>query len=229
MIFLNFAPLFSYYHVYRMRKILFAIIAFVSVATVISCNDTETYADKKKKEQSAINSFIVKQKITVITEDQFKNENYTTDLSKNEYVLMKNSGVYMQIIREGCGNKIEKGETTTVLCRFAERNLLTDSLQLTDTIQSFHYLPEEMTVTNNSGTFTASFISGSSLMYQVYQSTAVPSGWLIPLSYIKVGRMEDDGDEIAKVKLIVPHNQGHLSASNGVYPCFYEITYQRGR
>lgn len=211
-----------------MRKLAFALMALLAVTAIISCDDTETYADQKEKEQKAINRFLSDSKITVINETQFKEQGYTTDTTKNEYVLMQNSGVYMQIIREGCGEKIKDGETATVLCRFTEYNLLTDSLQLSNSTQSFHYLVDQMTVSNTSGTFTASFISGSSLMYSAYSTTAVPSGWLVPFTYIKVGRPEKDGDEIAKVKLIVPHNQGHIYATKGVYPCFYILTFQRG-
>ena len=40
---------------------------------------------------------------------------------------------------------------------------------------------------------------------------------------------EKEEDEIAKVNIIVPHSQGHQSAVTGVYPCYYEITYQKGR
>jgi len=212
-----------------MKKLAYALVSLIAITAIISCDDTETYADKKEKEQAAISRFISNGKITVINESQFKGQGYTTDTTKNEYVLMQSSGVYMQIIREGCGEKIKNGETATVLCRFTEYNLLTDSLQLSNNVQSFHYLPEEMTVTNTSGTFTASFISGSSLIYSAYSTTAVPSGWLVPFTYIKIGRPTEDGDEIAKVKLIVPHNQGHIYATNGVYPCYYELTYQRGK
>lgn len=212
-----------------MKNLVFAVIALMAVITIASCDDTETYAEQKEKEQSAINRFIRDSAINVITESQFQEQGYQTDLSKNQYVLMKTSGVYMQIVREGCGDKIKDGETTTVLCRFSERNILTDSLQLSNMVQSFHYIPEKMTVSNTSGTFTASFISGSSLMYVAYSSTAVPSGWLIPFTYIKVGRPESATDEIAKVNLIVPHNQGQSYATSNVYPCFYQITYQRGQ
>jgi hypothetical protein len=64
-------------------------------------------------------------------------------------------------------------------------------------------------------------------MYYVYGSAQVPPGWLVPLTYINVGYPEKDGDEIAKVRLIVPHSQGHTMASSNVTPYFYEITYQR--
>lgn len=211
-----------------MKRTAFALVLLLSLTTIISCDNTETYADQKEKEQNAINTFINRQGIKVITEDAFKEQGYKTDTAKNEYVLMKNSGVYMQIVREGCGEKIKQGETATVLCRFTEYNILTDSLQLTNNISSFHYIEDKMTVTNISGTFNASFISGSSVMYSAYGSTAVPSGWLVPFTYIKVGRPASDTDEIAKVRLIVPHNQGHIYATNGVYPCYYLLTFQRG-
>lgn len=211
-----------------MRNLALAFIAFIAAVTVISCDDTETYAEQKDKERAAISRFIADSAITVITESQFKEQGYKTDVSKNEFVLMQNSGVYMQIVREGCGEKIKEGKTTTVLCRFTEYNILTDSLQLTNDILSFSSIVDKMTVTNSSGSFTASFID-ESVMAMFYGTTSVPSGWLVPLTYIKVGRPENAGDEIAKVNLIVPHTQGHAYASSGVYPCYYTITYERGR
>lgn len=196
---------------------------------LVSCNDYETYAEQRDRENSAISRFIRDSSITVINESQFAEQGYTTDLDKNEFVLMKSSGVYMQIVRDGCGEKIKNGETTTVLCRFTERNLLTDSIQLTNDILAFASIPEKMSVTNTNGTFSASFDTSSSLMYTFYSSASVPSGWLIPLNYIKVGRQVSPDDEIAKVNLIVPSTQGHQYASSGVYPCYYTITYEKGR
>ena len=212
-----------------MGKIKLALLACAALFTLMSCDDTESYADQKKKERSAIRSYIAKENIKVITEKEFRAQDSTTDVSKNEYVLFETTGVYMQIIREGCGEKLKDGETATVICRFKEWNLLTDSLQLANNIENSSLnFPDLMSVKNTSGTFKASFIQGSSVMYSIYGSGSVPAGWLAPLSYIKIGRPAKPGEEIAKVKLIVPHTQGHQYASSGVYPCLYEITYQRG-
>ncbi len=212
-----------------MGKIKLALLACAALFTLMSCDDTESYADQKKKERSAIRSYIAKENIKVITEKEFHAQDSTTDVSKNEYVLFETTGVYMQIIREGCGKKLKDGETATVICRFKEWNLLTDSLQLANNIENSSLnFPDLMSVKNTSGTFKASFIKGSSVMYSIYGSGSVPAGWLAPLSYIKIGRPAKPGEEIAKVKLIVPHTQGHQYASSGVYPCLYEITYQRG-
>lgn len=213
-----------------MNKIRLIIGLLIAAFTMASCSDGETYADQKKKERNAINRYIADQNIKVITEAQFEEQDSTTDVSKNEYVLFDNTGVYMQIIRKGCGEKIKRNETATVLCRFNEYNLLeSDStLQLTN-IYQYSWLVDKMTVKNTSGTFTASFISGESLMYTRYSSAAVPSAWLVPLSYVNIGRPLNAGDEIAKVKLIVPHSEGQSDASQNVYPCLYELTMQRGR
>lgn len=161
-----------------MGKIKFILFAFAAIFTLMSCDDTESYADQKKKERAAINSYITKNKIKVISESEFFEQDTTTDVSKNEYVLFDNTGVYMQIIREGCGEKLKDGETATVLCRFTEWNLLTDSLQLTNDILGLASQVDKMSVTNTLGTFKASFVAGSSVMSTMYGTTSVhPDGW----------------------------------------------------
>ncbi|MCH4148690.1 MAG: DUF4827 domain-containing protein [Prevotella sp.] len=212
-----------------MKKITYILLLLVGAFTFVACDSTETYAEELAKERTAISKYIADSAVTVISETQFASQNYTTDVSKNEFVLFSKSGVYMQIIREGCGEKIKNGETCTVLCRFSERNLLTDSLQLTNNILTWAYLVDKMSVTDNSGTFTAAFLKESSLMYTAYSSTSVPSGWLVPLTYIKLGRPEKADEEIAKVRLIVPAAQGQYYANLSVYPCLYDLTYERGR
>ena len=84
---------------------------------------------------------------------------------------------------------------------------------------------DKMYVTRNGTTITAMFESG--MMQTYHSSTSVPGGWLVPLNYINVGRPEKEGDQIAKVRLIVPHSQGTADASSTVFPCYYEISYER--
>lgn len=208
-----------------MKIFTWMVCAIILMGTFTACHDSETYADQKKKERTAIMAFIQAQGINVISESEFKRDTIT-DIGKKEFVLFENTGVYMQIVRKGCGQKINQGETANVICRFNEYNLLTDSLILTNNILSFSSMPDKMTVTNTLGTFTATFISG--VMSIQYQTTSVPAGWLVPLSYVNVGRMVKEGDELAKVRLIVPHSQGTSAALANVTPCYYEITYERG-
>ena len=208
-----------------MRKLLFLLMVLGGMGILASCNDTETYADQKNREREAIRKFIEKQGIKVITEGEFLRDTIT-DVSKKEFVLFDNTGVYMQIVRKGCGEKIKNGETANVLCRFNEYNLLLDTLILSNNNLYFSSLPDKMAVTNTLGTFEATFVSGA--MYTQYNTTSVPAGWLIPLTYINVGRMVKDGDQVAKVNIIVPHSQGTQTALGNVYPCYYELTYERG-
>ena len=212
-----------------MKKTFFALMSVVLLVLSTGCNHVETYAEQMEKENNAINRFIQKRGIKVISETEFAQQNYTTDISKNEYVLIKSSGVYMQVIRKGCGEKIKDGETSTVICRFTERNIMTDTTTLDNAISNYYVtLPEKMSVKNTSGTFTASFDTSSSLMYQAYSSASVPAGWLTPMPYIYIGRPKTADEEIAKVQLIVPHSQGQSYASSQVIPFFYTITYERG-
>ena len=231
-----------------MKKTPFILLAALLLTCILdSCSNTETYAEQKQKESTAIKSFLGRDirildgdgnivcnvgKIETISEEQFLDQGYTTDLSKNEYVLFSNSGVYMQIIREGVGKKLEKGKTARVICRFIEFNILGDSIQLRNDVNVWHKNPDIMKISNNSGSFTANFdteINGGGAMYLTYGNTSVPSGWLIPFSYIRIGRQESEDEGIAKVRLIVPHSEGQTEAASNVYPCFYEITFQKMR
>lgn len=212
-----------------MRKITAIFLALVGVMMFVACSKNETYADQVDAERKAIDSYIKNKGIKVISETEFIAAGEITDTTKNEYVLFESSGVYMQIMRKGIGAKIKNGENATVLCRYTEWNLLNNP----DTVQTgntYARNPDKMYVSNTSGTFKGTFDTNST-MYLVYgktSGTAVPSGWLTPLTYILIGRPVNIDDEIAKVRLIVPHDRGQGHASQSVYPCLYEITYERG-
>ncbi len=207
----------------------FALAGLFAGLMFISCDDYETYAEKKKKENAAINAYIAKNNVKVISEETFAANGYKTDVSKNEYVLFRSNGIYLQIVREGCGEKLKNQERADVLCRFTERNLLGDSIQLTNDILYYSSLPEKFNVYNSYGTFTGSFDTNNSLMYQAYSKASVPSGWLYPLTYVKLGRPSAETDEVAKINVIVPSAQGQYYASLNTYPCLYTLTYERGQ
>ena len=202
----------------------FAYILILVAVALTSCNDYETYGDKKEKERNAISKFIADSAFTVISEDQFVKNGYKTSLDRHEFVKLDKSGVYMQIVREGCGEAIKDGESLTLDCRYSEFDILNDTTVTWNNTSAYAYLPDRMAVTCTSGSYTASFLSG--MMTSMY-SSSVPPGWLVPLSYIKVGRPQSMDEECAKVRLIVPHTQGHAYATQNVCPYFYTITYQR--
>ena len=221
-----------------MKNFLYPLLLLLLAVSYVSCENYETYADKKEAERDAINNFIAREGIQVINETQFKAQNQTTDLSKNQFVFFDRNGVYMQIVREGCGEKLEENKQVNILCRFMEKNILLDSILLRNDIQGWltyngntydtSLYVDKMAVKRTGTTITASYISG--MMYMFHGSASVPAGWLVPLNYVKIGRPDpgnDDEEEISKVRLIVPHSQGSSDASANVYPCYYEITYER--
>lgn len=214
----------------KSKGLLFLCLLLLSATVFTACRDDETYADQVKRERSAISAYIASSGVNVISEETFRNQNYTTDVSKNQFVLFESSGLYMQIVRKGTGKPIASGESARILCRYTERNLLTDSIQVSNIISPYYYrYVEVMNVSNNSGTFSGSFEKERSLMYLFYGSTAIPSGWLAALPYLNFDRYVNANSEIAKVRLIVPHDIGQSYASSGVYPCLYDITFERGK
>lgn len=207
-----------------MNRIVYLLAMLTILTTLVSCDNYETYGEKKEKERKAIANFIKDEGIVVISEDDFEDQGCTTDTAANEFVLFDKSGVYMQICREGCGTKIEEDKQVNILCRFVEYDII-DTLYLAYNITTPSTY-DKMTVIKSGSDYTASFVFGA--MYNVHGSS-VPTGWLVPLDYILLGRQTSEDEEIAKVRLIVPHSQGTTTAQSSVYPCYYEITYQRER
>ncbi len=197
-----------------------------------SCNNGKTYAEMKEEEADAIERF--KSKLTdsigatFISENQFIAQDSMT--KANEFVLFDESGVYMNISYKGDGEKVLKDGNHYMLTRFMEiaiqsrDNMFSAGDTLAGNLRMNSYpSPEEFKVTISGNSYSGSF-QGNSIMYQAYESTAVPSGWLLPLRFLKVGRTTDS-KKIARVRLIIPHSEGSSWAMRHVYPCYYEITY----
>lgn len=197
-----------------MKRYLFlAILVLSSCAAFISCNDEETYADQKERENKQIKKWLITHDIKDIKMSQFLKDT-VTDLSRNEYVLFADNGVYMQIVSRGDGRMIEQGETWNLNARFVEVYVGSGD---TICMNLYQQDPDKFYVQRTGGNYTASFKSG--IMANKY-GTSVPSAWIMAFPYIKPGM----GAAAAKVRLIVPHNQGTQAAASSVYPTFYELT-----
>ena len=207
-----------------MRKSIHTLFVLAAVLLGAACSDYETYGELKEKERDNISQFISDSSFVIIGEDQFHNQGDKTEGSK-QFVYLTKSGVYMQIVRQGCGEKIKDGETLSVICRFIEQSIQ-DTTRLTN-LTGAPFDPDIMSVTRSGSIYSATFDSG--VMLSVYGSS-VPEGWLVPLQYVNIGRLTKPDDEYARVRLIVPHSQGTTSnAKSNVKPYFYDITFQRGR
>lgn len=191
-----------------------------------SCNNHKTYAEMKEEEREAIQRFIELKNVKVINEDQFENQDSTTNVDLNEYVLFKESGVYMQVIERGGGELIADGRHE-MLVRYEEEQIVedgtTDTLSL-NTWANYYPHPDDMVVTKMGDNYSGTFTSGA--MYNTHGSSSVPSAWMLVLNYVKPGRKLSDR---AWVRLIVPHSEGTMSASQKVFPTYYDIKYQLAR
>lgn len=192
----------------------------VLVSLFASCDDTVTYSEMKEKERESVNAYIKEKGINIISFEQFVANDSTTDVSKNEYVLVDD--VYMQIVnnpkkQDSTAYNIKDGDNVDLLVRYYEYNIQED-----DTITGNLYAADadEMRVTNTSGSYKATFTSG--VMKAVYNAS-VPTGWLVPLRFLTFTRKQSN---LAKVNIIVPHTKGTSNAATYVYPCHYQISFQ---
>lgn len=206
-----------------MKKKIFIAILTVFAGMWCSCEDYETYAEMKEREKAYIDDFIRDQGIKVITKEEFEKDTIT-NVDDNEYVLFADKGVYMQIVRRGEGKLMEDGERgVEFVARYLECNIETG-----DTISGnlFDSTYDKFICDCKGSTFSATFTQGH--MLSIYGSSSngrVPSGWLVPFSYITPGRPNDKG---AVVRLILPHGESTPLAAQYVYPTYYEITYILG-
>ena len=207
-----------------MKNIIYSFLVFFVAFTFVACDDYETYGEKKEKERDAIAAYISSNNIKVIDESTFTAQGETTSVENNEYVYLEKSGVYMQIVRRGTGEKLEENKQVNIICRFVEYNINEGYAQLANMYTS--YYPDKFTVLRTGSTLTASFTQG---MMQSSYGNSVPEGWLVPLLYINIGRQTSADEEISRVNLIVPHSKGQAYAQKSVYACHYTITYQRER
>ena len=129
-----------------MKKITYLLLILVGLVAFASCRDSETYADKKKRERAAINRYLIDKKVNVISEEKFLSQDTTTDLAKNQFVLFSSSGVYMQIVRRGTGKVLGRNEAATVLLKYTETNLITDSIISSNNVMAYSSIPDVMNV-----------------------------------------------------------------------------------
>ncbi|KAA6343376.1 hypothetical protein EZS27_008929 [termite gut metagenome] len=185
-----------------------------------ACDDTKTYAELLETERNAIDKFVKENNIKTISQEEFEKDTLT-NVDKNEYVIFSN-GIYLQIVDRGNGEKPKNRDE--ILIRFIEHDIfLGDTTQASNVLnpyyESLNLYPDAFYYTLTSSSSSGQFIitEGDGIgfnMYNMYESTVVPPGWIFPLSYIK---------NDAHVKLIVPSKMGHSTAQQYVYPYFYDI------
>lgn len=205
-----------------MKKLILLFFALLAIGHIFqACDDTKTYAEMLEEEKNGVNAFIKKHNIKVISLSEFENNDSITDLTKNEYVSFSN-GVYMQIVNKGSKNLTDTFKTNNlIIVRFMEVDILTDDTTTVSNVNnpfpSGNIYPDGFRYTESGTSIYGQFVVEPGLganMRSAY-GTSVPSGWLIPLKYVR---------DSASVRLIVPSKMGHQNAQQYVYPYYYDIT-----
>ncbi|KAA6326664.1 hypothetical protein EZS27_024262 [termite gut metagenome] len=205
-----------------MKKPIILLFASLFAGTLFyACDNTKTYSEMLEDERDAIKAFVRENNIAAISQEDFEKDT-VTNVEKNEYVLFSN-GVYMQIVDRGSGRMAENRDK--VLVRFIEYDIMGKDTTLVSNVlnpyEAYNLYPDAFYYTKTSTTSYGQFISNGIdaagigfNMVSYYGSSAVPSGWLLPLQYIRDG---------AHVTLIVPSKMGHAVAQEYVTPYFYDI------
>ena len=84
-----------------MKKLLCSLCCFVGIWILGSCDKYQSYADQVKLERNAINQYIAKHGIRVISENDFVANGEKTDTSKNEFVVFESSGMCCAVSPNG--------------------------------------------------------------------------------------------------------------------------------
>jgi hypothetical protein len=159
-----------------------------------SCNNKKTYADYLKEEKKAIDLFIKKNNLNILSEfpkdGKFANEH---DFYKDPY-----SGVYFNIIDHGDAT-VKPQWRQTIYIRFKGLHYFKSD----DTTRYSNYqssFPEELV-----------YIGPVSSMTKDSYTNA---GWAVPLSYV---------GHRGRVKMIVPFEMGSSYDRSSYHPSYYEL------
>lgn len=177
----------------------FSVIAVVLL--VSSCSKSETYSDKLKNERKEIKKFLDANGFVVIG-------SYPTDkvFEKNEFYRDPETGVYINVVDSGNGNRAKSEDLPKVTYRFSKTYPLPASA--TDTVSN----------NDAAGTQPMSFTYGRSATYtysansNVLEYFYLSEGVTVPLKYV---------GENAVVRIIVPFSKGSTYQQNYSYKAVY--------
>jgi len=169
------------------------LICFIIGACVLfaACSKSESYADKVKKEKNRISSFLSEHNIEVL------HEYPTNGVFKSNQYYLDESGVYINVVDSGNGNRADASKRSKVLYRFKETMTLPAAESDTVDLNTLSTQPLSFNY-GVSSTYSNSDYTNYSLYY-LYLSPGVT----IPLQYV---------GENAIVRLIVPFRNSIGSA-----------------
>lgn len=237
-----------------MKKLIFLFLSILTAGSFFqACDNSKTYAEMLEDEKNAVNDFISDSAIHVISEDQFRQQAYTTKAKANgdeydEYVFFSADGVYMQVIRSGTRGEAELDEegnqetdengvpsytggfknNNNITVRYTETDIATRSLTC------FNVPLDEYIEAHDLYAYPAVFRYVKNSSSSSYYSAST-YGTFIEMDYYwssMYGTTAVPAGWLlalpyvydgAHVRLIVPSKMGHSSAQQYVAPYFYDL------
>lgn len=182
-----------------MKKLIGGILALLTLVFLFpSCDDTESYADKLKKEKKNISNFLTENKIDLIYEYPEDGE-----FKDNQFFYDKSAGIYIQVVDTGNGKRASNsGVLSVVNVRYSETRELPDTTKYSNSgagggapLEFIYGLPATYTESTTSSGY---YFKSASLAY--------------PLQYV--------GEE-GIVRLLIPFSQGSYYQQNTSYGPVY--------
>ena len=222
-----------------MKKLVFLFLSLLTAGSLFqACDNSKTYAEMLEDEKNAVNKFIKDNESRGRVREEGESDTITASKEAgngyDEYVAFSN-GVYMQIVDRGGKedkngveviNEVDTFANNNVICtRYVEQDMMTGDttcfnvpLERWMDVPDYYKFPLTFRYVQNASTVYGIVLSGS-LEYDLLwvnqgYGTAIPSGWLIALPYLRNN---------AHVRLIVPSKMGHTTAQQYVNPYFYDI------
>lgn len=166
-----------------------------------SCSSSETYADKLKSERKNINAFLGEKEIELL--DTYPENGV---FKENQYFRDPDTGVYINVVDSGNGNRAKTDQMAQVYFRFWDTATLPVASSTIST-----------SLEDQPGVQPVSFTYGNSNSYinsnqnDYFSYIYLSPGVTVPLKYVGEG---------AVVKLIVPFAQGS-TYQNLAYQAMY--------
>lgn len=190
-----------------MRKVLGLICFIIALCVAFAaCSSSETYADKLKNERKNISRFINEHNIVVL--NQYPASGV---FEENEYFRDPLTGVYINVIDSGNGNRASVSKRSEVNVRFDGAMTLPTNESDTTT----NNLPGSQPISFTYG-ITATYSNSNTGSFDYYY---LSTGITAPLQYV---------GENARVRLIVPFASGsnfQLAAFKAMY--YTQLQYTR--
>jgi len=181
-----------------MKKVISAIFVLIGFAIVFAACSGDTYADKIKKEEKAIERFKTENNIEVLYKYPDKHK-----FAENQYYLEPNTGIYIHVIDSGNSDKPTKSPRTNVYLRYdTVYSILDNSVA---GYPNFKGLP--MYFEYGTPSSYLNYDNSSQMYYFLSQACTIPLE-------LGLGRY-------AEVSLIVPFANGSYYQQSSYIPYYY--------